>query len=96
MHDDVPHGVDGDFVRQMQDWRPLTADILYHMPDHPHVLQSFTWQTLDMAPRFPRLIRFLDFWSHSIDGMLHSVRIMHGASIRPAEYRFVDHELRLN
>lgn len=96
MHDDVTRGVDDDFTRQLQAWRMLTADILYHMPDHPHVLQSFTWQTLDVPPRFPRLIGFLDFWSHSIEGMLHSVRIMHDALIRPAEYRFVDRELRLN
>ena len=80
----------------LQDWRLLTAEILYHLPDHPHVLQSFTWQTMDVPPRFPRLISFLDFWSHEIDGMLHSVSIMHDALIAPREYRFVDKELRLN
>ncbi len=96
MHDERLRGADGDFAKRMQDWRLLTADVLYHLPDHPHVLQSFTWQTLDVPPGFPRLIRFLDFWSHSIDGVLHSVRIMHDAMIRPAEYRFVDRELRLN
>src|SRR3546814_5750390 len=86
----------GDFGRRLQDWRLLTAEILYHMPDHPSLLQSFTWQTLDLPPRFPRLIEFLDFWSREIEGVLHSISIMHEALVKPCEYRFVDRELRLN
>ena len=30
-----------------------TAKILYHFPDHPHLLQSFIWQDYDLAPKFP-------------------------------------------
>ena len=33
-----------------------TAKILYHFPDHPHLLQSFIWQDYDLAPKFPVLI----------------------------------------
>lgn len=40
------------FVRT-PDWRLTTAEILYHMPDHPGMLQSFVWQKLDHAPAFP-------------------------------------------
>lgn len=40
------------FVR-IPDWRLITAEILYHMPDHPGVLQTFIWQKLDRAPTFP-------------------------------------------
>lgn len=87
---------DGDFVRRLQDWRLLTAEILYHMPDHPELLQSFTWQTIDLPPHYPRLHKFLDFWAHDLDGPLHSVSIMHDALVRPCEYRFVDQQLRLN
>ena len=32
-----------------------TADIHYHMPDHPKLLQQFIWQEYDLAPLFPRL-----------------------------------------
>ena len=35
--------------------RLTTAEILYHLPDHPHLLQSFVWQQLDLAPRYPEL-----------------------------------------
>ena len=34
------------FVRT-PDWRLTTAEILYHLPDHPGVLQTFIWQKLD-------------------------------------------------
>ncbi len=60
---------------QLRDYRMTTAEILYHLPDHPAVLQSFIWQQLDIAPRFPELHKFLDFWSRSIEGKLHSVRV---------------------
>ncbi len=58
-------------------YRLTTAEILYHLPDHPHLLQSFVWQQLDIAPEFPVLHRFLDFWAHNIDGKLHSVKVAH-------------------
>ncbi len=60
---------------QLRDYRLTTAEILYHLPDHPSLLQSFLWQEYDMAPNFPVLHKFLDFWSHNIDGKLHSVKV---------------------
>ncbi len=60
---------------QLRDYRLTTADILYHLPDHPSLLQSYLWQEYDMAPNFPVLHKFLDFWSHNIDGKLHSVKV---------------------
>lgn len=74
----------------------LTTEILYHMPDHPGVLQTFVWQTLDTAPRFPRLARFLDHWRREIDAMIHSIRIAHADWAGPSEWRALDGELRLN
>ena len=60
---------------QLRDYRLTTAEILYHLPDHPHLLQSFLWQDYDQAPHFPMLRKFLDFWSHNLDGKLHSVKV---------------------
>jgi uncharacterized protein Usg len=71
---------------QMRDYRLTTAEILYHMPDHPAVLQTYIWQELDLAPQFPELHRFLDFWSRSLDGKLHSVRIGSAALITPPKW----------
>ena len=53
-------------------YRLSTAEILYWMPDHPSVLQSFVWQQYDKPPEFPELHRFLGFWKDNIDATLHS------------------------
>ena len=87
---------DRDFVRQLENYRLTTAEILYHLPDHPAVLQSFIWQKLDIAPDFPILKRFLDFWERHIEGRLHSVRVAHCDIIKPAEARYYAMELRLH
>lgn len=82
--------------RQLNDYRLTTAEILYHMPDHPDLLQSFIWQTLDIAPRYPVLRKFLDYWTHNIEGRLHSVSIVQRGVISPAEFRLADAELVLH
>lgn len=77
-------------ILRVRDWRMTTAELLYHLPDHPHVLQSYVWQKVDHAPEFPELHRFLDFWQREIDGPLHSVRVASAALIRPAELRYAN------
>jgi uncharacterized protein Usg len=64
-----------------------TANILYRLPDHPGLLQSFVWQFHDMAPDFPRLARFLDFWVAEIEGAIHSVEVAHKRLVSAAELR---------
>ena len=76
--------------RQLQDYRLTTAEILYHMPDHPGLLQTYVWQELDLAPRYPVLHKFLDFWSRNLDGKLHSVRVANLDLISPGSMRHVD------
>lgn len=83
------------FVR-VPDWRLTTAEILYHMPDHPDVLQTFIWQKVDLAPDFPELTRFLDFWRREIEGPLHSVRVASSALVRPAELRYAGGQFTLH
>ena len=61
--------------QELRDYRLTTAEIIYRLPDHPDLLQSFIWQKLDVAPDFPELRRFLEFWSRNLEGKLHSVRV---------------------
>lgn len=82
--------VSKDFIRQLAGYGLTTATILYRMPDHPVVLQSFVWQEYDVAPRFPVLKGFLAFWARELDGPLHSVTVAHCGLIRPAEIRNLD------
>ena len=82
--------------QQIKGYRLTTAEILYHMPDHPGLLQSFVWQDLDMAPRFPVLHKFLDFWARKLDGKLHSVRVGATSLIGPGEWKHTEHLRHLN
>lgn len=85
-----------DFIRQLEGYGLTTAEILYRMPDHPSLLQTYVWQDYDLAPRFPGLIRFLGFWRRELEGALHSVRVAHSGLIRPATIDAVRLELTLH
>jgi uncharacterized protein Usg len=75
---------DPDLARQLAGERLTTAEVLYYMPDHPALLQRFLWQTLDLAPGYPRVHRFLDFWRAEIDAVIHSVTVSAAGIIAPA------------
>lgn len=85
-----------DFERMLQGYGLTTAEILYHLPDHPHLLQTYIWQDYDLAPKFPVLFGFLEFWKEKLDGPLHSIRYTHKKLISPAEWRNVSGELVLH
>ena len=87
---------DRDFIAQLKGFSLTTAEILYRLPDHPTLLQSFIWQEYDVSPRFPKLKQFLDFWSANIDGKLFKIRVAHAGLIKPGELKFIDGEFRLN
>jgi len=87
--------VSRDFQRQMEGFGLTTAEIVYRLPDHPDLLQQYLWQEYDLFPRFPNLRKFLDFWSHHLDGVLHAVTVAHRELIRPAEFRIASAEFRL-
>lgn len=85
-----------EFRRQLAGYGLTTAHILYRLPDHPSLLQSFVWQHYDLEPEFPELDRFLRFWREKIEGALHSVEIAHRRLIGPQEWRKVDAAFLLN
>lgn len=55
--------IDRGFESQLRGWSLTTAEIMYRMPDYRGILQTYLWQDYDIAPKFPRLIKFLDFWT---------------------------------
>lgn len=73
----------------LRDYRLTTAEILYRLPDHPSLLQTYVWQDLDLNPDFPMLKKFLAFWDKSLDGKLYAVKIAVCEDIRSNEYRQV-------
>lgn len=81
---------------QMQGYRLTTAEIIYHLPDYPRLLQSYIWQELDLAPQYPILKKFLDFWEDKLDGRLHSVKLASREVVRPSEFRLANVELTMH
>ncbi len=73
-----------------------TAEILYYMPDHPSLIQSFIWQQYDTAPHYPALKKFLDYWARNIDARLHSVAVASREALTPAEFRYAAVSYRIH
>ena len=85
-----------DFQRQLSGYGLTTAQILYRLPDHPSLLQTYVWQDYDMFPHFPVLKDFLAFWETSIEGPLFAVTVAHSKLIKPNELNAVDGVFRLH
>lgn len=85
-----------DFLAMLEGYRLTTAEILYRLPDHPALIQSYIWQDYDLHPRFPKLKSFLDFWAAKLEGPLFRVTVAHSGLVKPAEIKLVGSEFRLN
>jgi uncharacterized protein Usg len=88
----VTPGRQGEFMshleKMFQNYRLTTAEILYHMPDHPMFLQTYVWQEYDLCPQFPELQKFLKFWERELDGKLHSVVVASCELIHPSKLQY--------
>lgn len=78
-----------------ENYRLTTAEILYHMPDHYSLLQSYIWQEYDVAPTFPVLQKFLAFWERELEGKLHSVKIASCEIIKPHQFCYATGEFTI-
>ena len=85
-----------EFELQLAGYGITTAHILYRIPDFASVLQTYVWQDYDLAPDFPEMRKFLEFWEESLDGPLHSVRYTHRRLIGPNEWHKVSGEFKLH
>lgn len=88
-------GFNSDFSKQLRDYRLTTAEIIYCIPDHPSILQSYIWQDLDLAPKFPILNKFLHFWEAKLEGKLYKVRVASQELISPGEFHHYGHEFTI-
>jgi len=85
-----------EFRKQLAGYGLTTAEILYRLPDHPALLQSYIWQEYDLFPEFPVLKKFLDFWNRTLHGPLFKVTVGHCRLIKPAELRALGGEFHLH
>ncbi len=84
------------FELQARGYRLTTAEIVYRLPDHPDLLQTFIWQKFDLAPDFPELSKFLEFWRGNIEGKLHSVNIKQSSRTAANRLRYFKHQLTMH
>ncbi|MBC8716588.1 Usg family protein [Ochrobactrum sp. Marseille-Q0166] len=89
-------GAKSAFELQLAGYGLTTAKLFYHMPDHPHLLQLFVWQDYDIAPDFPTLNHFINFWKDEIEGPLHSVSYTHFRQLGPSDLRVLRGEMLLS
>ncbi len=85
-----------DFADELAGYSLTTAEILYRLPDHPSLLQSYVWQDYDLHPTFPRLQEFLVFWAGNLDGHLFGVRVASARLLTPREVRCVSGGFSIN
>ena len=78
-----------ELLRKLSGYSLVTAEILYRMPDHQSLIQSFIWQDYDKAPQFPELRKFLHFWQEKLDGPLYRVSVAYDRLVKPSELRIV-------
>ena len=77
---------------RLRGYRLTTAEILYRLPDFPSMLQSYVWQDLDIAPKFPVLNKFLDFWDSHLDGKLYKVTVASRELVSDADLKLYEYE----
>ena len=73
-------------IKLVNGYNLTTVEIIYHMPDRPHILQSYIWQDYDIAPEFPVLTNFLGFWEKELEGPLHSIILSEQKLIKADEF----------
>lgn len=87
---------DSDFYQQINDnFRLTTIQIIYYLPDYRSILQEFLWQTLDKAPEYPRMHKFLRYWEENIEAPIYSAKIANVEIISPANVAYVTKEYQI-
>lgn len=86
---------DADFQKQLAGYSLTTAEIIYYLPDHPSLVQSYVWQEYDDS-KFTKLRNFLDFWNRELDGKIKEVRTANTAMIGPRELKMLDAEYSIH
>ena len=74
-------------------WTLATVQVIYHIQDHIHILNEFSWQTKDRLPEYPRIHEFLDYWDKHIDGPIKEAYIY---DHEESKIRHVDRRYKFN
>ena len=76
----------GEITSMFSELTLATAEILYRMPDHQRIIQTYVWQDYDFVPELPKLRSFLEFWKNKLDGPIVGVTVSHQGVVRPVDF----------
>lgn len=65
------------------------------MPDYLSVLQEFIWQTLDIAPDYPRISKFLEYWELNIEAPIYKVTIINSENYSTSPIKTVNKQYKI-
>ena len=54
---------------------PVLIRVYYYLPDYIHLIEEFSWQTLDIHPTYPRVNKFLDYWRQNINAVIADIEM---------------------
>lgn len=75
------------FGEQLFEQKQMTTMlVVYYRPDYRHLLQEFSWQFLDVPPKFHRAHRFLNYWKEQIRVPIREVRLAVAGHLVPTGY----------
>lgn len=80
----------------LSEFQVTTAEITYRLPNQPGRLETYIWQGLDVAPDYPVLSGFLEYWQRELNGPLHSVTIAACEAPGPSDLPMVTREITLH
>jgi len=86
---------DRDFGKLVRGHSLVMVNVLYVLPDSRYLINEFWWQTLDVAPKYPRVEVFLEFWRCEIEAEIKEVKIAQCCSIEPRRFRLADDLLKI-
>lgn len=73
---------DADFVQYLNGYEYTLIRVYYYVPDYTSIINEFSWQTMDIPPKFPRIVRFLDYWRTNINAVIKEIDLAHGINRR--------------
>jgi len=92
----VSRSTTSEFELQLTGFRQTGIKIYYWLPDHPLILQEFTWQTSDQPPKFNRIRRFLKYWDEHIEASIKEIFLHVAHGLGPVKYSSVEHFVEMH
>jgi len=75
--------------------KPVLLQIYYYRPDHPLIIQEFSWGYEDIIPELRRTHKFLNFWHQNIHAVIEEALISI-ADGRTRSWTPVDEYIKMN